>query len=217
MSKNFQCKICQKKYASKQSLSNHKRIKHKDEKKIPKNDQPKNELHKNIDIVSISTNINIGPYECKYCNKKYKFRQGKYRHQAKCDSQHAIAVRLLDEKKKLYNENKKIFYEKMQQYDKMSKNNTIKDPTHNIKMKIIEEYYDELNKLDNIYDKQNEIYALARLYNVYEIDKLNNIYKSFEKPNINTADNVNNLLTKKENTNNDITPTKKYIKNKIQK
>lgn len=220
MSTHFQCKICQKEYSSKQSLSNHKRIKHSnEEEQVSVNIQPSNNV---IPEEPKKTSIDTGPYECKYCNKKYKYRQGKYRHQANCDSQHAIAIRLLDEKKKLYNQSKKNFNEKMQEYEKLN-NKNMKNTIHDVKIKIIEEYYNELNKLNNMYDKQADIFALARLYNVYDIDKLNNIYKPLEEDNINTADNVNKLLITPEIKNNinetDITAKtqKKYKKNKIPK
>jgi len=231
MSTRFECKICQKKYSSKQSLSNHKRIKHSKEKEqVPVNILPSNKAipHESIPQESIPKEPTIslkdaGPYECKYCNKKYKYRQGKYRHQATCDNQHAIAIRLLDEKKKLYNQSKVHFNQKMQEYEKINNNKNMKESIQDVKIKIIEEYYNELNKINNMYDKQADIFALARLYNVYEIDKLNNIYKPLEEDNINTADNVNKLLAKSETKNNinatDTTANsqKKYVKNNIPK
>jgi hypothetical protein len=53
------CVICNKKYASLNSLNNHKRNYHKEEKEDEK-------------------------YKCNYCDKEYVFRQSKYKHQKKC-------------------------------------------------------------------------------------------------------------------------------------
>lgn len=218
MTTRFQCKICQKTYASKYSLANHKSIKkHRDTANISMPDD--NNI---ISVDGVPAN-SIKTYKCKYCDKEYKHRQSKSRHQALCDNKQANAIRILNEKKQMHSQMKKIFYSKMQEYDKLNKNKLNENTVHgNIKNEMIDDYYDELNKLDNIYDKPNEIFALARLYNACEIDKLNNIYtsypkhlqtgsKSVEEPKINPIDN--NLSEGKSN----ITPTKKYIKNKIPK
>jgi hypothetical protein len=85
------CEICNKKYASNQSRSNHIRKYHKvtdytdvhnDHKKVT------NLVEENVDNVSImSTKNNI----CKFCNKELCNRKSRWRHEQKCKEKYNVS------------------------------------------------------------------------------------------------------------------------------
>lgn len=224
-SENFQCQICQKKYLSKQSLYNHRWIKHKNEKTPI---STKFDIPATLLIIPETTKINnnIKKYHCKYCDKTYNQRQGRHRHQLVCNNEHAIAIKLLNEKKKLYNEIKSKFNSNMCKYKKITDKIKNNDKYYHKKLQIIKEYYDELNKLDNLYNKPGNIYNLARLFNVYDIGKLDEAYTLINDTSddiITTDINPNEELIKplEKNTSEEnssaLIKQKKYVKNKIPK
>jgi hypothetical protein len=69
------CKICNKKYASKNSLSNHIRL-----------------YHSNVGLPKVANGLpkvalsDIKEYKCNKCNKIYNNKNSKYRHQKNCNN-----------------------------------------------------------------------------------------------------------------------------------
>lgn len=105
MENKYKCIICAKNYKTQQSLCNHKKRFHNPktiilgeneypktiilgETEYPKTIMPENENQQSIDNI-----------ECKYCNKKFKYSQNKFRHQKKCKND------ILVENEKLRKEN----------------------------------------------------------------------------------------------------------------
>jgi hypothetical protein len=91
----FYCEICNKYYKSIQSLSNHKSRYHKKSKpKVNIEDtigkpkvninhasgKPKVNIYNDIN----NEEDNIKYYKCNFCDKKYSYKQSKYRHQKSC-------------------------------------------------------------------------------------------------------------------------------------
>jgi len=90
------CEICEKNYSSRQSLYRHKKTIHGlNDKKSPKSNpfqgksHPKvtqNDYngHPKVNMQEMNEDEIVSHLFCKYCNKKYKFKQGKSRHEKKC-------------------------------------------------------------------------------------------------------------------------------------
>ena len=91
------CEICNKTYASIQSLSNHKRIFHDDKKD---------------DKRTKNTEDNL--YHCRYCeDKSYSSHKSRWKHEqtckpSKCQEQITPIKHILEENKQLKEENEKI-------------------------------------------------------------------------------------------------------------
>ncbi len=104
MSTNIhQCKFCDKKYSSKQTLANHTSIKHRG-MKAPKCNHTEPSCNQNEPSVNIANNTTEYKYKCKYCPKTYKYRQGKSRHQITCngkDSFDAMQTRITELEQKI--------------------------------------------------------------------------------------------------------------------
>jgi hypothetical protein len=100
--KEYLCKICNKNYASASSLWNHNNKFHNNVIKN-KNKNMSSKCQHNVNLMSTpcqpnvnimskqcEPNINlicnnkINALQCKYCNKLYKFRQSKCRHEQQC-------------------------------------------------------------------------------------------------------------------------------------
>jgi hypothetical protein len=73
--KKLYCELCDKYYKSIYSLSNHKRRFHKPKNNILEHLTRKNEPKNNI----------LEHFNCRYCNKEFKYRQSRNRHQKKCE------------------------------------------------------------------------------------------------------------------------------------
>jgi hypothetical protein len=65
----YNCKICNKKYSTPSSLSNHKKIYH---------------INEEEDINNRKKNEDDKLYHCKYCEKKYKNHRSRWDHEKKC-------------------------------------------------------------------------------------------------------------------------------------
>ena len=79
-----QCNICKKIYSSYKSLWNHNKKFHIIES-IESN--PKVTLKSSIGNPKVTLNLstnNINNFHCKFCNKIYKYKQGKYKHEQTC-------------------------------------------------------------------------------------------------------------------------------------
>ena len=74
------CNICNKIYASKSSLCNHN-------KKFHSPNVIKSNILCNTPVINSNTNViqsNTKEYNCKYCNKIFKMRQYKWKHEQQC-------------------------------------------------------------------------------------------------------------------------------------
>jgi hypothetical protein len=89
----FKCNICNKNYASYQSLWNHNNIKHKDKR------------HELVNVSSTNRHHNVNTYKCCYCKDRFSSRQSKWYHQKNCPAKNIIVdkVQLIE----LEHENKK--------------------------------------------------------------------------------------------------------------
>jgi len=97
MEKNFKCKICDKKYSSPSSLSNHMKLYHESDDKRNKN-----------------TEDNY--YYCRYCEKKYKKCNSRWVHEKKCSSNNSKI-----EIEKIIEENETIKEEVIEKNEKILK------------------------------------------------------------------------------------------------
>jgi hypothetical protein len=97
-SSKYICKHCSKEYNTSQSRSNHYRLYHKISVTQNVTIPLKNVIQKspNIDI-----NEDVDKFHCSKCNKQFKFRQGKWRHEQKCDKNDIIKMK--EEMKELKN------------------------------------------------------------------------------------------------------------------
>lgn len=89
------CVLCSKKYSSKESLLNHKRIKHSEENK-------KNKAHK-----------------CKYCPNSYSFAQSKYRHEKTCKMKEHEIQSADSEFERIKEENERLLREKLEKSEEI--------------------------------------------------------------------------------------------------
>ena len=84
------CKYCNKKYKSSHSRSNHYRIYHKidsNPKVTPEssNSNPKVTPESSNSNPKVTINLcEIKNFTCRYCDKMYKYKQGKYKHEQSC-------------------------------------------------------------------------------------------------------------------------------------
>ena len=81
MSKEYQCKLCEKNYSSLSSRSNHIKIYHKpgDKPSDKPGDKP-GDKH----MISTTQISNKNKYKCKYCDNVYEHFQSRWRHEQKC-------------------------------------------------------------------------------------------------------------------------------------
>lgn len=78
--KKYSCNICGKEYKHRQSLRNHMKLKHPEKNTtFPTFSKSKVSLN-NTKSKSIVSQI----YQCKYCDKVYKHKQSKYKHEKNC-------------------------------------------------------------------------------------------------------------------------------------
>ena len=79
------CKICKKSYSSYKSLWNHNKKFHtlKVSKSNPKVIQKNNNVSES-DIKITFEILNENNFKCKFCDKIYKYKQGKYKHEQIC-------------------------------------------------------------------------------------------------------------------------------------
>jgi hypothetical protein len=79
--KIFRCNICNKIYACRSSLCNHN-------KKFHTSDNLYHNPHDNPynPVDNPSDNQYTKIYKCKYCSKKFKHQQSKFRHEQKCNN-----------------------------------------------------------------------------------------------------------------------------------
>ena len=82
---NHFCEICNKSYASNQSLWTHKKNKHN-------NTELKN---------SIETNKKIDTYKCKHCSKEFSQYQNRWRHEKQCEKKSNLHKTIEEMKKEI--------------------------------------------------------------------------------------------------------------------
>lgn len=87
----FQCEICQKNYASSQSLCNHRRNIHKLDNMV-KVSLNKEKGKSKVSQEVTSTITTKETYKCKYCDKIYKHKQSRSKHYKKCELSHNIII-----------------------------------------------------------------------------------------------------------------------------
>jgi hypothetical protein len=124
----YECKICNKKYSSYQSLWIHNKKFHSKNNNKLTSDNKITTMNNNI--ISIDNNIIISKkiYNCKYCNKNYNLQQSKWYHEQNCKMKdnkleielekikleqiNAEKEKLKEEKEKLKEEKEKLKEEK---------------------------------------------------------------------------------------------------------
>ena len=82
---SYECKYCNKSYTSIQSRSNHYRLYHNND--ITQKSSASNPIVTQKSSGSnplVTQHITESNITCKYCNKNYKYKQGKWRHEQKC-------------------------------------------------------------------------------------------------------------------------------------
>jgi len=140
----YNCKYCNKSYSSFQSRCNHIRRYHKDENS-PKITQISPDKPK--DITQNITQISPELFSCRKCDKKYKYFQGRWRHEQKCKEtlNKNKDDELLEIKKELENKSQKEL--------KIEKENMeIKKEMENLKLmlqKALKIHPKTLNKINN--------------------------------------------------------------------
>ena len=126
------CSICGKKYSSRQSLHNHKKRMHPEkDTTFPTFSKSKVSLN-----IAKSKSIVSQIYQCKYCDKVYKHKQSKYKHEKNC--KHNTNVNYISKEEHL-EELEKLKEELTAQFTKMlneknvgnTNNNTMKIGDHN--------------------------------------------------------------------------------------
>ena len=163
----FKCDICNKNYKSKNSLGNHNRKFHSGNQSNISHDKPKNQHPIN--------QISACKYTCKYCNKKYKHIQSRWKHEQKCK------INYNNEKEILQKENLELKKElkeiKEQMLDLMNK-------SCKMHPKTLQKINNQLNNcnITNInivqFGKEDILNTLSRKE---KINILNNGYQSFNK------------------------------------
>jgi len=107
----YKCNFCNKNYASYQSRCNHIR-------KYHKNDSSDVNVKVNVSVneVSMFENEEDMKYICIKCNKKFKFRQGKWAHEKICQKEKNLEIEII---KKDFEEYKKESQKEMERLKDM--------------------------------------------------------------------------------------------------
>ena len=80
------CKFCNKKYASYSSRSNHIKKFHNQESTIGNSKVIHKFTSGHPDVIQQSSNKHI----CKNCTKEFKYKQGKWKHEQKCNNKKLV-------------------------------------------------------------------------------------------------------------------------------
>jgi hypothetical protein len=196
------CKICDKKYKSKQSLWNHNNKYHKlickPQVSLNKTTSEKNETFVNHSSAKVSLNsepINdekINGYSCEYCGISYLHRQSKYRHQIKCKNKTVNEERKLEQKEiinllmeqiKTQKEQLELFKEKEKENQEIKK--TLLELI-NKNCKVHPKTLQKINKQLNLNGDHNVINENNTINNTYNIialghENLTNVFSRKEK------------------------------------
>ena len=162
----FKCKICNKNYKSYQSLWNHNHKYHNNDNN-PSVTTKSSQSNLPVTIQSPESNL-----KCNYCNKIFKFKQGKWRHEQKCNIENNIKTDNQIIKETLINLENKIIKLENKKNNKITNNIKVNGNIFNGKMdvgpKIIinktgTENIDQLtyNEVSAIFD--NEISSVIKL------------------------------------------------------
>jgi len=114
----YKCNICEKNYASKQSLWNHNHKYHENLKvtESSKSNSTQSSKSNSKNVLNLSYNNH-----CKYCSKSFKYKQGRWKHEQKCQVK-SNNDQIMELKKELTNEIKEVRELKEQLKEKI--NNT---------------------------------------------------------------------------------------------
>ncbi len=122
-SKKYECTICNKNYKDKSGLWYHNKKVHNPKVTLNSNPESSQSNHTVIPKSSINNDpdenvdINSNKYECKKCNKKFKYKQGRWKHEQTCKG--IIETNLKEENELLKNTVKKQSEELKQQSDEI--------------------------------------------------------------------------------------------------
>jgi hypothetical protein len=164
----FKCIICKKYYKSRQSLSNHKLRFHNDGKpKVnisPCDGKPKVNIYPNDGkpkvniLVDVDNEEECKKYKCDFCDKKYMYKQSKYRHQKKCKNNLKTQNDILKKEK----EEMKIFFENEIQ--------NMRDNIMNILKKNCKMHPNTLKKINRQLSQENNNFGIINnIVNNYNI------------------------------------------------
>jgi hypothetical protein len=205
LQKTYNCNLCDKSYKHRQSLNNHNRKFHKPEsvKNHPNitNISPKPP----IDITQISPNEHQksvkGNYICKYCGKKYRSNNGKWKHEKKCE----LLQKEQNEQLKRENEELKLMLLKKEKEntEKIIKQEKENNKRFNQQEKEMKELRKQLLQLIN---KKGKIHYKT----LQKINKQNNIQNNIETQN-NIQNNINIIGFSNENLDELFTSHEKYL------
>jgi hypothetical protein len=150
--KTYNCNLCDKKYKHRQSLNNHNRKFHSEKslKNHPNITNISPTHHLDITQISPIQNKNNvkGDYICKYCGKKYRSNNGRWKHEKKCE----LLKQKENEELQKQNEELKLMLKKQE-----------KDNTQKIikQEKLIKQYVAEINdkkiEYEKLMDKVSEL------------------------------------------------------------
>jgi hypothetical protein len=151
----FKCSICNKYYKSYKSLWNHNKQFHtqksSESNPIVTQSNPKVTRVKTEEILVSNDNI----FKCKYCSKNFKYKQGKWRHEKKCNDKGNDKDKIINTLVNLLNKNGKISPRQLQKINNMIQNQTnnmIQNQTNNnINITVNNPQIIELGD-ENIYD-----------------------------------------------------------------
>jgi len=134
------CKICDKKYKSYKSLWNHNNKFHRQSIVI----QPSSSVIQPV-IQSNPINNEANTYFCSKCNKSFKFRQGKWKHEQKCTEKKINKTEIDDIK----NENLEIKKENAEIKAEMEKLKELLQKSLKIHPKTLQKINNQLNNTTN--------------------------------------------------------------------
>jgi hypothetical protein len=189
----YYCKTCDKHYASRQSLHNHKKKYHNTPETVNKSINSKKVYNVNQKSVlsksevsqksvkskylsnhNYNENQDINGYKCKYCGRIYKHKQSKYNHLKNCEE------RKLSEECKLDN--------KLVKKSELMENELICLKREN---KLIKKENKQLNKICNL-NSNNKNLSIRTQNNNINTKNINNSKNIQNTKNINNSKNIQN-------------------------
>ena len=180
--KSIRCNSCNKYYSSKSSLCNHNKKFHNNSV-IPSNT---NVILSNISVIPKEITVT---YDCSYCNKQFKLRQYRWKHEKICKNKNNVLINsdeILKLKNKIIELENKIGNNTVHN----TNNGTINNITNNIKVTFGDEDIDKISTKDKkkilnsgycSLIKLIELIHLNKDYPQYQNIKINNLKDKFAK------------------------------------